>query len=178
MDDFSLSRLPEPRVYSNEYEAPEFDEIRHGFLLDDQHFLLTTGTFSELAPKGRICPLPDSPVWFAGFINHRGNTVPVYDLPYLVHQERTDLRAQYWILLLGQQSHTAGFLLSEFPVAIIDPKRLNENLALSAAPKVLQPFLTAQYSAQGATWYEFDHQELLKKLKQSFYQPATLFTED
>jgi len=101
MDDFSLSRLPEPRVYSNEYEAPEFDEIRHGFLLDDQHFLLTTGTFSELAPKGRICPLPDSPVWFAGFINHRGNTVPVYDLPYLVHQERTDLRAQYWILLLG-----------------------------------------------------------------------------
>ncbi|GAA0689213.1 hypothetical protein GCM10009104_14500 [Marinobacterium maritimum] len=176
MDDLiqpDSSDLPLP---ANQEDAPSFDEIRHGFELDGQHFLLTAGTFSELASRSAICPLPDSPPWFAGFINHRGHTVPVYDLPYMAQQERTDLREPYWILLLDQQPHTAGFLLNRIPTVVTDPERIGEHdVAEPSAPKPLQPFLSQQYHAQETTWYELDHQALLQKLKKTFYQPAAMF---
>lgn len=176
MDDLNPSNQTGLPLFSGQDAVPDFDEIRHGFELNDQHYLLAADTFSELASRSQICPLPDSPPWFCGFINHRGHTVPVYDLPYLAQQERTDLRAQYWILLLDQQPHTAGFLLTSLPDAVIDPERDDAPASFSPfVPKALQPFLSAQYQAQGHSWYELDHQTLLKQLKKTFYQPAALF---
>eukprot|EP01155_Anaeramoeba_flamelloides_P041692 Anaeramoba_flamelloidesc35324_g1_i3.p1 GENE.c35324_g1_i3~~c35324_g1_i3.p1 ORF type:complete len:137 (-),score=12.01 c35324_g1_i3:108-518(-) len=92
MDDLIQPDSPDLSLSVSQEDAPGFDEIRHGFELDGQHLLLAAGTFSELASRSPICPLPDSPPWFAGFINHRGHTVPVYDLPYMARQERLDLR--------------------------------------------------------------------------------------
>ncbi len=176
MDDLIQSDSSDLPLSTPQEDAPSFEEIRHGFELDGQHYLLAASTFSELASRSPICPLPDSPPWFAGFINHRGHTVPVYDLPYMVHQERTDLREPYWILLLDRQPYTAGFLLNRIPTVVTDPKRTGEPDAVSSsAPKPLQPFLSQQYHAQEKNWFELDHQELLQKLKKTFYQPAALF---
>ncbi len=176
MDDLIQPDSPGLPLSVSQEDSPSFDEIRHGFELDGQHFLLTAGTFSELASRSPICPVPDSPPWFAGFINHRGHTVPVYDLPYMAHQHRIDLREPYWILLLDQQPHTAGFLLNRIPRVVTDPERIGEQAMTTASvPKPLQPFLGQQYHAQEATWFELDHLELLKKLKKTFYQPAALF---
>ncbi|MBV0934532.1 chemotaxis protein CheW [Marinobacterium weihaiense] len=169
-DQTDLPHLP------GQEEMPDFDEIRHGFELNDRYYMLSADTFSELAARSRVCSLPDSPPWFRGFINHRGHTVPVYDLPYMASQERTDLRKPYWILLVDQQPHTAGFILTELPTAIIDPvhesNRLNDD---AEVPKALHPFLVATYQAQGQHWFELDHRALLKQLKKTFYQPAALF---
>ncbi len=176
MDDLIQPDSPDLSLSASQEDAPGFDEIRHGFELDGQHLLLAAGTFSELASRSPICPLPDSPPWFAGFINHRGHTVPVYDLPYMARQERLDLRGSYWILLLDQQPHTAGFLLDRIPTVVTDPERLGDSATVtSSAPKPLQPFLRQQYRAQERVWFELDHQELLIKLTKTFYQPAALF---
>ncbi|MBA4500989.1 chemotaxis protein CheW [Marinobacterium marinum] len=159
-----------------EEEGPRFDEIRHGFELDGQYYLLTSGIFSELASKSQICQLPDSPPWFAGFINHRGHTVPVYDLPYMAHQQRTDQKGLYWVLLLDRQPHTAGFLLTQIPSVVTDPEQIEQNdLNYDAHPRPLQPFLGTAYHAQDKSWIELDHRALLSKLKTTFYQPAALF---
>lgn len=174
-DDLIQLESPGSRLTGAPDETPQFDEIRHGFELAGQHFLLPGGLFSELAAKAQICPLPDSPPWFAGFINHRGHTVPVYDLPYMTHQERTDLREPYWILLLDQQPHTAGFLLSQIPTVVFDPAPIDELDTDLSVPKPLQPFLSGQFRAQDKIWSELNHRELLKKLKKVFYQPAALF---
>lgn len=176
MDDLIQSDSPDLPLSASQEDAPSFDEIRHGFELDGQHYLLTAGTFSELASRSPICPLPDSPPWFAGFINHRGHTVPVYDMPYLAHEERTNQREHYWILLLDQQPHTAGFLLNQIPTVVTDPERVEEpDEASASAPRPLQPFLGQRYRAREATWRELDHRELLKNLKKAFHQPASLF---
>lgn len=173
MDDLIQPDSSDLSFPEHQEDTPSFDEIRHGFELGGQHYLLAAGTFSELASKSPICPLPDSPPWFAGFINHRGHTVPVYDLPYMVRQKRTDLREPYWILLLDQQPHTAGFLLQQIPSVVTDPERVSDGEL--TAPKPLQPFLTGQYQALESVWLELDHRELLKMLKKHFYQPASLF---
>ncbi|GAA0787944.1 chemotaxis protein CheW [Marinobacterium sediminicola] len=176
MDELIQSDSPAFSLSLPQEDGPSFDEIRHGFELAGQHYLLTAGTFSELASRSPVCGLPDSPPWFAGFINHRGHTVPVYDLPYLATQERTDMREPYWILLLDQQPHTAGFLLTQIPSVVTDPERLGMvDAEASPAPKPLQPFLSEQYRALETTWFELDHRELLIKLKKTFYQPAALF---
>lgn len=159
-------------------EAPAFNEIRHGFSLDGQHYLLAAGVFAELTARVTLCPLPDSPPWFAGFINHRGHTVPVHDLHYLIHRERADLREPYWILLLDQQPHTAGFLLTALPGVVTDPEPVAPEARSDAADNALKPFLAEQYRAQGKTWHALDHRELLKQLKKHFYQPAALFETD
>jgi chemotaxis signal transduction protein len=175
MDDLILSDSPDHALFAPQ-ETPSFDEIRHGFELEGRHYLLAAGVFSELASRSPICPLPDSPPWFAGFINHRGHTVPVFDLPCLASEKRSDQREPYWILLLDQQPHTAGFLLNRIPGVVTDPERVRDALEESPSiPKPLQPFLRTQYRALDTCWHELDHQELLKQLKKAFYQPASLY---
>jgi len=144
-------------------------EVRHGFRLGDCPLLLPGGTFSELTSQARICTLPDTPQWFAGYINHRGHTVPVFDLQPLLGGAALDARQRYWILLIDRQPRTAGLLLRQFPQVLNDPAPARRE-PITGVPEVLRPFLQAACLHQGECWHELDHRALLGYLKRIFHR--------
>lgn len=153
-------------VFSAE-DQPGVGEVRHGFMLGEHRLLLAAGTFAELAGKAAICALPDTPAWFAGFINHRGHTVPVYDLSRLIGAGATDLNRQYWILLLDRQPSTFGVILRQLPAAINDPVPCQTGLEI-ALPEQLAGCISGQYQVDQQNWAELDHRELIQQLKSIF----------
>ncbi|MBP0049969.1 chemotaxis protein CheW [Marinobacterium sp. AK62] len=160
-DDLTLTTAP------NAGEAPE---VRHGFMLGEQPALLAADVFSELAAMPRLCPVPDTPVWFAGFINHRGHTLPVYDLQQWLTGSPVDRRQPFYALLFDRQPHAAGFLLAELPTVLTAPTALDTLPAARYAP--ISEFVHKGYKCEGHTWLEIDHQALLNHLKDNFHQPV------
>ncbi len=147
-------------------------EIRHGFSLSGHHFLLQPGTYCELAAKQSICALPDCPDWFAGFINHRGHAVPVYDLVrYLdTNTPRAGQKREFWILLLDAHPNTAGFMIPTLPTVLTDLSSV-EHINATDQPANLSSFISQAWQQNGQRWYEIDHTALLNHLKLQF-QPS------
>ncbi|MBV1788975.1 chemotaxis protein CheW [Marinobacterium sp. D7] len=152
-------------------EPAEVGEVRHGFQLGPHRLMLRAGTFSELSSKTHICVLPDTPAWFSGFINHRGHTVPVYDLSLLLGQGATDLSRQYWILLVDRQPSTLGIILRQIPVALRDPEPISNDHD-DPLPEPLASCQTSQYRVQQQCWGELDHHALIRYLKRHFREAA------
>lgn len=150
---------------------PEVGDVRHGFQLGQHRLLLAEGTFAELASKTAICGLPDTPDWFAGFINHRGHTVPVYDLSQLLGFGATDLSRQFWILLLDRQPSTLGILLRQLPAAISNPEPMPSE-GEEALPEPLASSVSARYQVDQQLWIELDHHALIGHMKSSFRDAA------
>ncbi|KEA64960.1 hypothetical protein ADIMK_0662 [Marinobacterium lacunae] len=152
-------------------ENTEVGDVRHGFQLGAHRLMLAAGTFAELASKTHICVLPDTPAWFSGFINHRGHTVPVYDLNLLLGQGATDLSRQYWILLIDRQPSTLGIILRQIPVALRDPEAIADDNS-AHLPDPLASCQTGFYRVQQQCWGELDHHALIRHLKRSFRESA------
>lgn len=148
----------------------EYREVRHGFTVADQPLMLAANVLSEITSGAKICAIPDTPPWFSGFINHRGHTVPVYDLQYWLTETPVDRRQTVYILLFGTQPHTAGILLEQFPTVLTDPKHMDQ----TPPPRYpeLEAFARTGYNSQGQCWVEIDHSALLNHLKNNFHQPV------
>lgn len=145
---------------------PHFQELRHGFRVGFLQLLLQSRLRAELIPLGQICPIPDTPDWFIGFINHRGEVVPVYDLAASLGLDATD-RQSAWLLLLDEAPHMAAVLLAEPPQGIADPSVLPE-AEQQPLPALLAGLSTAQYQHQNSLWFELDHRALFAAQKQRF----------
>lgn len=141
-------------------------EIRHGFEVGSYALVVPNSIRAEVLQKPNICSMPSTPDWFAGFINHRGETVPVYNLnKYLriVDEQIPDLS---WVLILDAYPTCAGILLSKPPVSIIDPEVVdasNHDL-----PEVIASAAVKQYQHNNKNWLEIDHKRLFMALKQQF----------
>lgn len=151
-------------------DAGEAPEVRHGFMLGEQPALLAADVFSELTAMPRLCPVPGTPDWFAGFINHRGHTLPVYDLQQWLTGSPVDRRQPFYALLFDRQPHAAGFLLAELPTVLTAPTTLDTQPPARYA--AISEFVHKGYKCEGHTWLEIDHQALLNHLKNNFHQPV------
>lgn len=143
--------------------------MRHGFQISGHNLLIPEGTSCELTTRQNICPLPDCPAWFAGFINHRGHAVPVYDLECFLCEgdTRPPSGRDFRILLLDPHPGTAGFIIHALPSVLSDllPDELVETDGL---PPLLAPFISSVWKQNEHRWYEIDHQALLGHLKAQF----------
>jgi len=171
MDDINstLSRLLQPE-YPDSSAAT--GEIRHGFTLGTHNLLLQAGTYSELASRQSICPIPDCPNWFAGFINHRGHAVPVYDLARYVGASSGRARAEqtFWLLLLNPHPDSAGLIIHALP-AVLSDVTVNTRSRNFEMPSALEPFIGPTWVQNGELWHELDHNALLNHLKAQFQLP-------
>jgi chemotaxis signal transduction protein len=150
-------------------QAEARGEIRHGFKLGEYHLLLQAGTYCELAARQPVCALPDCPVWFAGFINHRGHAVPIYDLACYLSPERkrTPLERAFRLLLLDAHPGTAGFIIHTLPQVLseLEPEPDTEPTELPAS---LSAVVSRSWHRQGQRWHEIDHRALLGRMKTEF----------
>lgn len=145
---------------------PQFQELRHGFRVGFLQLLLQQGLRAEMIPVGQICPIPDTPDWFIGFINHRGEVVPVYDLAASLGLEPTE-RSSGWLLLLDEVPHIAAMLLPEPPQGIADPVLL-DTAQQQPLPGLLEGVSERQYQHHNSLWFELDHRAFFAAQKQRF----------
>lgn len=151
-------------------ESPEnFQEVRHGFDVADNHLLVPRGLYSELISRPRICRIPTTPIWFSGFINHRGETVPVFDLSTLAQKGSADPgdQSQRWVLLLDEQPYMVGILLTNPPSALVAPTLLDETAA-DHLSEVLRPHTYGYVEHKGTVWAELNHRQFFAAIKDRF----------
>lgn len=155
--------------FGTEAEQAEEEDIdrtpvRHGFRLGKQGYLIKPDSYAELISRPAICAIPDTPPSFLGFINHRGETVPVFHL--LRIDDETQPATGRWVLLLDQGSQCIGLLLTETPL------RMREDVFKEndqhVPPAGLQPCLGETYRRGIEYWTEFDHQAFSQLVRQQF----------
>jgi len=138
-------------------------DLRHGFRVGFLQLLLQSQTRSELHRCERLCSIPDTPDWFVGFINHRGDAVPVYDLAASLGLGITDPKMG-WLLLLDAQPATAAVLLQETPQGITNPYVADA----APYPELVDGICSGQYLYRNSIWFEFDHRAYFSRQKQRF----------
>ncbi len=148
---------------SVELSAERYD-LRHGFRVGFLQLLLPAQTRSELLRCEHFCAIPETPDWFVGFINHRGDVVPVYDLAASLGLGVTDPK-HGWLLLLDAQPATAAVLLQETPQGITNPSVAGE---VQPRPDLLEGICSGQYLYRNSLWFEFDHRAYFSRQKQRF----------
>ncbi|MDI3325323.1 chemotaxis protein CheW [Pontibacterium granulatum] len=151
-------------------EPPEdFQEVRHGFEVASNHLLVPRDLYSELISRPRICRIPTTPIWFSGFINHRGETVPIFDLAALIGEGETDTgeKPKRWVLLLDEQPYMVGILLSEPPAALVAPTPLDETAAKHLS-EALRAHTHGYVEHKGRVWAELNHRQFFAAVKERF----------
>lgn len=145
-----------------------YQEVRHGFSVAGFNLLLPKAVYSEVVSQPRICAIPTTPAWFAGFINHRGDTVPVYDMAlFLKPQESSELgQRKRWVLLLDEHPYMAGILLTEPPAGLVAPQATD--LPFPEMPEALSPHVHDGYLHGEKVWANFNHRQFFMALKKLF----------
>lgn len=140
--------------------------VRHGFLVGEQGYLLAQNTYAEVISRPAICAIPGTPSGFLGFINHRGDTIPVF---YISSFEDNQSPIQgRWIVVIDEGAKRAGFLLSSPPERLReDWFKDPEDVKLSES---LIPCLGRSYRRGLQLWTEFDHQGFCALVRQQFKQ--------
>lgn len=145
----------------------EYQEVRHGFKVAANSLLIPKGIYSEVVSRPRICSIPATPSWFSGFINHRGETVPIYDLTAYVGQVAEDPRNEKrWVLLLDEHPHMVGILLDSPPQGLVAPAPTEQQD--DALNEKLRAYAGSRHQHQDTLWNEFEHREFFTTLKQQF----------
>lgn len=149
--------------------SENFQEVRHGFEVAGNYLLVPRELYSELISRPRICRIPTTPLWFSGFINHRGETVPVFDLAALTLDDDSNPadQSQRWVLLLDEQPYMVGILLQEPPAALVAPTPLDESASNHLNP-ALRPHTYGYMQHKDKVWAELNHRQFFAAVKERF----------
>lgn len=88
------------------------DEFVHAFLVDGTGYLVPAGTPAVLLQLLEIRRLPFSPIWFQGLVHHRGDLVPVFDLPRFLDPSAAASQGRY-LLVIGEHEAKAALRVDQ-----------------------------------------------------------------
>ncbi len=148
-------------------------DLRHGFSVAGCHLLLQPYTYAEVVKRAQVCAIPNTPRWFLGFINHRGEVVPVYDLAGYLGISDAAAAQDSCLLLLDRQPESVALRLPSLPQGVVDPQQVAGDEPLDV-PVQLADYCRAQYHYQDKIWLEFDHQAFCLAQKQHINSTDTL----
>lgn len=135
--------------------GPQIAQRRYGVRLDEYGLLLPQAALAEIAGTLPDCHLPNTPAWFAGVMNQRGNIVPVFDLAALLDTQSSTSRARAWVLVVGTRDEAVGLQLRELPQTVY----VDAGECLSYNPvthPLLDRYVRATYNCGGTLWLEWD----------------------
>jgi twitching motility protein PilI len=153
--------LPQDVLLPNDTGA----QVRHGVLVAGVRLLVPVGTRSELVPMASGCRIPGSPDWFSGFINHRGDVIPVFNMGVLLNGKNADLVPPKWVLLLDSTPDTVGIMTDDYPASLTDYQPCDLPTDIASA---LEGFVNQAYLANDHVWLELDHKALFTSLIPQF----------
>jgi chemotaxis signal transduction protein len=110
---YLASRKREHDLYVQEKK----EDTRYGFRLGELRLLLRPHEKVETIKAVPACPMPNTPHWFAGMINLRGNLLPVFDIKQLLDMKSPGLPK--WIIVFGRDNRAAGIYADTLPSGVI-----------------------------------------------------------
>jgi chemotaxis signal transduction protein len=142
-------------------------EIRHGFTVSSHALLVPKAVKTEVIQATTLYPLPNTPNWFSGFVNHRGEALPVFSLEMLFNPQSPPKKNKQWILFLEQHQKTCGMLINSCPYKV---NNLTEMAVsdVSAIPESITPHIEKAFFDGHREWLDFSYHQLFLSLKSSF----------
>ena len=144
------------------------DVIRQGVRIGTTGILLPYLEKAEIIELDSFCPIPNTPMWFMGMINNRGNLLPVFDLKLFM---QADVHGpSRWLMVLGGGSRAAGLCIDTLPVTIANPEQMDIARidAQTGIPDELRPYLAGSYIHDGLLWMDLTFDKLFQDLCAGF----------
>jgi chemotaxis signal transduction protein len=142
-------------------------DIRHGFNVGTLSLLVPKSIASEVIQADAIYSIPNTPKWFSGFVNHRGEALPVFYLEALFNPQLSEKKNKQWILFLEQQQKTCGLLINSCPYKLNNLMEIAVEHVL-AIPEILKPHVVQAFYDGSSEWLDFSHHHFLLSLKSIF----------
>ena len=137
---------------------------RHGVKVGDTGIFLPYLERVEIVELQSVCPIPNTPMWFMGMINNRGNLMPVFDLKLFMAMGVD--QPSRWLMILGHGSKAAGLCIDSLPAVIENPQLVDVDQAVvqTAVPQALLRHLAGTYMHNGKVWVDLDYDKLFPDL--------------
>ena len=149
------TKQPPAAVQANK----EVEQLHYGFRVGDIGLIMDEALGSEIVKKIAICAIPDTPPWFSGVVNIRGNIVPVFDLKMIFNCDAKTNSQKF--LVIGKDSKAAGVLIDELPQALPD---LDATTELSSVPPILNEYIRGVYKQEENIWLELNFNDYFARL--------------
>lgn len=149
---------PDPLALDTHTAVPVHTK-RYGFKIGDFGFILADNEKAEIVDQVAVCPMPNTPVWFKGMINVRGNLVPVFDLKRFLEMEEGKQARR--LLIIGQGAKAAALLIDELPEVVETGKLVADVLPL---PPLLQACTRKVYLHDQFIWLDLDFSGIFMEL--------------
>jgi chemotaxis signal transduction protein len=128
--------------------------VRYGFRVSSLSLLIQPDIRSEVVEARGIAAMPNAPRWLAGYMNLRGNPVPVFDLCAALDLTRSDAGQKTMVLVLDKGDQAAGLLIDGVPRVVPPGEEIDQPATL---PARLAPFASQAIATDDGVWLEFDH---------------------
>lgn len=145
-------------------ERERQDVARYAFLVGDVWLMLGSTTNAEVINDASVFSIPNTPDWFLGLVNQRGNLVPVFDLKQLFGMEPAVIRKSH-MLVIDEGQKSACVLVDELPKSGKNMQRLGKTPPM---PDSLSGHLGDAYHKDNMVWVEFDHRSFFNSLSTRF----------
>jgi chemotaxis signal transduction protein len=152
----SFDVAPPPAVEEQTVEVrAEVAQRRYGVRLGDYGLLLPQGAICEIAEDLPDCSLPNTPNWFVGVMNQRGNIVPVFDISAMLEINDGARGSRAWVLIVGTRVEAVGLRVPRLPETL----HINASDSMTYNP-VTQPlldrFVSVTFNCNDSLWLEWD----------------------
>ena len=138
---------------------------RYGFEIGNLGFLINKETICEVVKGFKIFPIPNTRSWMRGWINLRGNLIPVYDLSLLLGLTEEPKHYES-LLILDKQSESIGILIDKLPKTC----DVSEWELITSIPQLqvdLTDFIHNAYQAKDRVWLDLEHKGFVESIKDS-----------
>lgn len=139
------------------------DVKRYGFEIGDLGFLIKQETICEAVKGFKIFPIPNTRSWMRGWINLRGNLIPVYDLALLLGLTE---EPKYYenLLILDKQSESIGILIDKLPKSC-DVSHWQKMDHIPQLQVNMTDYIRHAYQADDRIWLDLEHKSFFESIK-------------
>jgi len=135
---------------------------RHGVKVGDTGLFLPYLEKVEIMELASVCPIPNTPMWFMGMINNRGNLLPVFDLKLFMAMDVD--QPSPWLMILGQGGKAGGLSIDSLPAVIDNPKpvdidRIDGQMTI---PNALRAHVAGTYVHNEKLWLDVAYDRLFQ----------------
>ncbi len=157
----ALNRFQPPRDVATGIAPVERQRARYGFRIGGIGLLVGQDTVSEVVEQTPIYPLPNTPSWFLGLVNLRGNLAPIFDVKRFLELDDGAAAEKRWLLILDRGDRATGIFIDGLPQTAAVHNALAR---LPPLPAALRPHVAQAYVQDDIVWLEFDHQGFFRAL--------------